>query len=195
MVKSVFGAKSGEGADVHLVRAGTGLRRCRVAEGFGVTDPAQTDGTPARSAAPLAGPIRGRFEVRATASDHFAWVRTRLSVERTLMSWVRTAVSLIGFGFAIVQFFDRMQQMSRVNPARFPDAPRYLGLSLILCGILDLAVSIWEYYWTLHYLWGGDFTPIAGMTKEGRQTPIVAVAGILILIGMFAFFAVLLRLV
>ena len=62
VVKSVFGAKSGEGADVHLVRAGTGLRRCRVAEGFGVTDPAQTDGTPARSAAPLAGPIRGRFE-------------------------------------------------------------------------------------------------------------------------------------
>lgn len=85
--------------------------------------------------------------------------------------------------------------MSRVNPARFPDAPRYLGLSLILCGILALAVSIWEYHWTLHYLWGGDFTPIAGMTKEGRQTPIVAVAGILILIGMFAFFAVLLRLV
>jgi hypothetical protein len=33
------------------------------------------------------------------------------------------------------------------------------------------------------------------MTKEGKQTPIVAVAGILLLIGMFAFFAVLLRLV
>src|ERR1700726_4184834 len=29
---------------------------------------------------PTAG--AGRFEVRATASDHFAWVRTRLSLER-----------------------------------------------------------------------------------------------------------------
>jgi putative membrane protein len=88
-----------------------------------------------------------------------------------------------------------MQQMPESNPARFPEAPRYLGLAVIFCGILALVVSIWEYRWTLRYLWGGDFTPIAGMTKEGKQTPIVAVAGILLLIGMFAFFAVLLRLV
>ena len=60
---------------------------------------------------PSADTIPGRFEVRATASDHFSWLRTRLSVERTMMSWVRTATGLIGFGFAIVQFFDRMQQM------------------------------------------------------------------------------------
>ena len=108
---------------------------------------------------------------------------------------VRTAVSLIGFGFAIVQFLDRMQQMPGVIPPRFPDAPRYLGLALILCGILALVVSIWEYYWALRYLWGGDFTPIAGVTKEGRQTPIVAIAVLLILIGTFTFGAVLLRFV
>ena len=48
-----------------------------------------------------------RFEVRVTADTHFGWLRTRLSVERTMMSWIRTAVSLIGFGFAIVQFFER----------------------------------------------------------------------------------------
>ena len=60
---------------------------------------------------PSADTIPGRFEVRATSSDHFSWLRTRLSVERTMMSWVRTATGLIGFGFTIVQFFDRMQQM------------------------------------------------------------------------------------
>jgi uncharacterized membrane protein YidH (DUF202 family) len=43
----------------------------------------------------------GRFEVRATAADHFAWVRTRLALERTMMAWQRTAVALIGFGFAL----------------------------------------------------------------------------------------------
>ena len=51
-------------------------------------------------------PGTGRFEVRVTADTHFGWLRTRLSVERTMMSWIRTAVSLIGFGFAIVQFLD-----------------------------------------------------------------------------------------
>jgi len=150
--------------------------------------------TPPASDSP-AGPIAGRFEVRVTADSHFGWVRTRLSVERTLMSWVRTAVSLIGFGFAIVQFFDRMQQMPGIKPALLPDAPRYLGLSLIACGILGLVVSIWEYRWTLRYLWGGDFAPIAGMTKEGKQTPIVAIAILLFFIGVFAFVAVLFRMV
>jgi putative membrane protein len=150
-----------------------------------MSDPAPAIGAPPATEATLVDPIRGRFEVRVTADSHFGWIRTRLSVERTL----------IGFGFAIVQFFDRMQQMPGVIPPRFPDAPRYLGLALILCGVLALVVSIWEYHWTLRYLWGGDFTPIAGMTKEGKQTPIVAIAVLLILIGTFAFGAVLLRFV
>ena len=30
-----------------------------------------------------------RFEVRATANDHFAWLRTRLAVERTMMAYMR----------------------------------------------------------------------------------------------------------
>ena len=48
-----------------------------------------TEGTGHVGAAPRHG--RGRFEVRATAGDHFAWIRTRLSVERTMMAWLRTA--------------------------------------------------------------------------------------------------------
>jgi putative membrane protein len=144
---------------------------------------------------PSTDTIAGRFEVKATASDHFSWLRTRLSVERTMMSWVRTAISLIGFGFTIVQFFDRMQEMPGTAPARFPDAPRYLGLSLIFCGIMALLISIWEYKWGLVYLWSGNFTAIAGVTREGKQTPLYAVAIALVLIGAFAFFAVLLRLV
>ena len=73
----------------------------------------------------------GRFEVRVTSDSHFGWVRTRLSVERTMMSWIRTATALIGFGFAIVQFFERLQQMPGARPALYPNASRDLGLALI----------------------------------------------------------------
>ena len=139
--------------------------------------------------------VPGRFEVKPTASDHFAWLRTRLSVERTMMSWVRTATALIGFGFTIVQFFARFQDMPGAAPAYFPHAPRYLGLSLILCGIMALVISIWEYHWGLRYLWSGNFAVIAGATREGKQTPLLAVAIVLVFIGIFAFFAVLFRLV
>jgi putative membrane protein len=146
-------------------------------------------------AVPQAGPIADRFEVRATADTHFGWLRTRLSVERTLMSVLRTSVSLIGFGFTIVQFFNRLPSMPGATPAYFPEAPYYLGLALIFCGILALVVSIWQYHWSLHYLWSGSFAAVAGVTKEGKQTPLYAVAVALLLVGVFAFFAVLLRLV
>jgi putative membrane protein len=139
-------------------------------------------------------PSDARFEVRVTADSHMAWIRTRLSVERTMMSWLRTATALIGFGFAIVQFFERLGQTPEARSAYLPDAPIYLGMALIACGVLALVVAIWEYRWGLHYLWGEPFTPIAGMAKEPMNTPVLAVAVLLILIGLFAFFAVLLRL-
>ena len=102
-----------------------------------------------------------RFEVHVTADSHFAWLRTRLSVERTLMSWVRTSVSLIGFGFTIVKFFEHLQSMSGVAPALRPQAPRYLGLALIACGVLALLVSVWQYRDLLRYLTMGPFAAIA----------------------------------
>ena len=139
-------------------------------------------------------PNAARFEVRVTADSHFAWVRTRLSLERTLMSWLRTAVALIGFGFAIVQYLEHLQQFPGARAAYLPEAPRYLGLALISCGILALVISIWQYWWSIRYLWGEPYTPLAGVTKEGKQTPVIAVAIVLIFIGLFAFFAVLLRL-
>jgi putative membrane protein len=136
----------------------------------------------------------GRFEVRVTADSHFAWLRTRLALERTIMSWLRTAVALIGFGFALVQYFNHLQQIPGARPAYLPTAPEFLGLALIACGVLALVVSIWQYRWTVRYLWGGSFAPIAGMTKEGMNSPVLAIAILLIGIGFFAFFAVLFRL-
>jgi len=136
----------------------------------------------------------GRFEVRTTSDSHFSWVRTRLSVERTMMSWQRTATALIGFGFAIVQYFNHLQQIPGARPAYLPTAPEYLGMALISCGILALVISLWQYFWTLRYMWGEPFTPIAGMKREGMQSPVTAIAILLIGIGVFAFFAVLFRL-
>ena len=143
---------------------------------------------------PTAAAHAGRFEVRVTADSHFAWLRTRLALERTIMSWLRTAVALIGFGFALVQYFNHLQQIPGARPAYLPTAPEFLGLALIACGVLALVVSIWQYRWTVRYLWGGSFAPIAGITKEGMNSPVLAIAILLIGIGFFAFFAVLFRL-
>ena len=83
--------------------------------------------------------------------------------------------------------------MPGLNSARYPDAAWYLGLALIFSGVMALAVSVWVYFWTLRYLWSEDFAAIAGMTKEGTKSPIIATTFVLFFIGVFAFFAVLLR--
>lgn len=58
-----------------------------------------------------------RFEVKADVPSHFSWLRTRMSMERTLMSWVRTPTALIGFGFTIFQFLQRFNQTPGIAPA------------------------------------------------------------------------------
>jgi len=108
---------------------------------------------------------------------------------------VRAGISLIGFGFAIFQFFYKFHQSPEFTDARFPNAAWYFGLALIFCGIMAALLSILQYRWTLRYLWSGGFAAIAGMASEAKQTPLYAMSFLLVLIGLFAFFAVLLRLV
>lgn len=134
-----------------------------------------------------------RFTVKTTSDSHFSWLRTRLSLERTLMSWVRTAVSLIGFGFTIVQFFERLGDMEGIRTAMRPQAPRYLGLALIAAGVLSLLISVWQYHTVIHYLRSGEFKAISGLGEEPMHTPLYVVSIALIFIGLFAFFAVLTR--
>jgi putative membrane protein len=138
-------------------------------------------------------PSGHRFEVKPGAESHFSWMRTRMSLERTLMSWVRTATALIGFGFTIVQFFERIKSADGVKAATFPDAPRYLGLALILTGVVALVLSIWQYRGFMRYMWSANFAPIAGVKDAPGSTPLLATATVLALIGAFAFGAVLLR--
>jgi putative membrane protein len=139
-----------------------------------------------------------RFEVRLTSDSHFGWIRTRMALERTLMAWLRTGVALIGFGFTIVQFFQRLGAMEGVAPARRPEAPRYLGLALIGAGVLALVISGWQYRTLVRYLWSPQFRALAGlgatpMKPIFEQTPLLLVVITVTAIGLFAFFAVLLR--
>jgi putative membrane protein len=124
---------------------------------------------------------------------HFSWLRTRMSVERTLMSWVRTATALIGFGFTIFQFFERFNSMPGVAAPRSPGASRLIALSLIGCGTTALIVAILEYRQMLRYLWSPEFGEIAGIRERQSTTPALIVAILLALVGLVALGTVALR--
>lgn len=135
-----------------------------------------------------------RFEIGPDVSNHFAWLRTRMGLERTFMAWMRTAISLIGFGFTIVQFFQHLQDLQGGGPRAIrPGAPRDLGLMLIGVGLVALAIATYQYHQQVRYLWQPQFLSIAGMDEKIHRTPVYLVAGVLLLIGLFAFSTVFFR--
>ena len=99
------------------------------------------------------------------------------------MAWVRTSVALIGFGFTIVQFFERLNSMEGVAAAGRPFAARYVGLVLIAPACSRswsrLAVSL-----VVRYLWHGDFAKIAGIGKPPGHTPVYLISIIMIVVGV-----------
>lgn len=125
------------------------------------------------------------------ASDvqtRFAWLRTRMALQTTLASWVRTATSLIGFGFAIVQFLEHFGSLgSGAQPS--PHFARILGLVLISAGILTTAIATGEYRIAVKYLESDGFRSVAGIPTLRREPPDVAVwmAVLVCLIGLLAF--------
>jgi len=135
-----------------------------------------------------------KFDVHMTAPDHFAWLRTRLALERTLMSWVRSATGLIGFGFTIVQVLERLQTQNQEKPVLLPDMPRNLGLALIGAGVIGLAIGIIQYFRFVAYMWSNDFKAIAGIAEKPVTTPLVAFAVLVEIVGIVAIVTVAFRL-
>lgn len=69
--------------------------------------------------------------------------RTVMALERTLMAWIRTSLSLISFGFTIFKFLEAMQSKGEVHIRE--NAPRNLGLFLILLGMGLLLLAIFQF--------------------------------------------------
>jgi putative membrane protein len=135
-----------------------------------------------------------RFDVQPDVSNHFAWLRTRLAIERTFLAWIRTGASLIGFGFTIVQFFQRLQGMEPIHGrAMSQEMPRNLGLSLIAAGVGSLVISAIQYRGLLRYLWSEPFKSIAGVSDKAHRTPAFIAALVLMAIGVAAFVSVFFR--
>lgn len=135
-----------------------------------------------------------RFDTQPSVSNHFAWLRTQLGLQRTLMAAVRTAVSLIGFGFTVAQFFQRMRSNlpEGVRSLR-EEVPRNLGLVLIAAGVVSLALFTWQYYMANSYLRGEPYKAIAGVGERNMHVATYITAIVVIIIGMAAFISIYVR--
>jgi inner membrane protein YidH len=150
-------------------------------------------GDPPAANAPAPQPGTPPVTQPLNIQSHFAWLRTRMSVERTMMSWNRTSLSLIGFGFTIYQFFEKFQESTMGANAARPEAPRNLGLALMLAGTLGTLLALWQYWVMVNYLRGEEFKDIGERKGLPHASLPFLITCLLALIGIVTTFWVLTR--
>jgi putative membrane protein len=78
-------------------------------------------------------------------ADVLAMERTRMAADRTLMGWIRTALSMISFGFTIFKFLESIGQQG-ITPLSRVHGPREVGLTLIGIGIFALVIACFQHW-------------------------------------------------
>lgn len=122
-----------------------------------------------------AGPGSERSVTIVTTDRHFSWLQTQLALEISVQPWIHTAVTMIGFGLALVQFFHRLHELPGARTAILPNDPWRLGLALISCGILVLVTALWNLRWMRRDLTSRDFAPIAKLPDKRTHAPVYTV--------------------
>jgi putative membrane protein len=122
-------------------------------------------------------------------ANELAKERTRAASDRTLMAWIRTSLSLIGFGFGLPTILKAIEStrvgdhLEHLNPHRFSSI---VGLAFIAVGVFAITAALQEHRRMVkriereHYVYKGSAT-----------AEIVSIS--LLLIGVMSFLAVLIR--
>lgn len=125
----------------------------------------------------------------AAARTEMSKERTRMASERTLLAWVRTSLSMISFGFGIDRLFKYLRGTeiaANIDTIRQIRQERILGISLIVLGVISACGALFEHWRLLQQIKKSD-----GFSYDGRWSLGTIMVAMLVLIGIFAFVAVL----
>lgn len=123
--------------------------------------------------------------VKQTTTE-LARERSRAATERTLMAWIRTSLSLIGFGFGIGKIQDYIEM---THPGRIHDpihGARIFGGSFIALGILAIIMAAIQHWRRLSQIKQDVYVYSAPLPLSE------VVAVLLLLIGLFGLVYILL---
>lgn len=116
-------------------------------------------------------------------STRLAFERTRNSYENTMMSWIRTATSLITFGFSIYKFFQIEAPSEKQR--NYLIGPREFAIALVCIGLLSLVLATLENRQNIRAL---------GAQYAGKQRSLsVLVAALISILGVLALLAMIFR--
>lgn len=112
--------------------------------------------------------------------------RSRAAADRTLMAWIRTSLSLIGFGFGIptiVKAIENTHLRPHINPIRFSVI---VGLAFISIGMLGMGLGLREHRQLLKQIESDRYT-----YQGSHSAEIVGIA--LLMIGLVSFIGVVVK--
>ena len=111
----------------------------------------------------LHGPVAGAASIPPAkigkAADH-------LANERTYLAWIRTAISIVVFGFVVARFGITLRQFLRMqgNTQSESGMSLAIGVGFIAMGIFMALVSLVRYRTTMKRLDAGEFQPATTIT-------------------------------
>jgi putative membrane protein len=117
-------------------------------------------------------------------TNELAKERNRAAAERTLLAWIRTSLSLIGFGFGIDQIVAAIQRTRRLDNVETLYLARITGLAFIAVGLYAVLSAAIEHRRELRRIQRDDYLYLP------RRSNALAVAIALIAIGVFAFLGI-----
>jgi len=116
---------------------------------------------------------------------HFAKFRTSLSLDRTTLAWLRTAVTFATFGFGMIGFFRTIAQATHSEQAvRLHRAAIHVGVTLVVIGLVAMLLAAFSHWTALRKLRRGEQLSIA-------QWPLsITVAVFIAVLGLYALWSV-----
>jgi putative membrane protein len=118
-------------------------------------------------------------------NTQLALQRSFLATERTLMAWIRTSISMIGFGFTLAKLFQSLADAHVLirGPAGMVWTAEGVGMLLISLGTVALVVAVFDHRRELKQL------RAAGLGARFSLT--MAVASVLAILGVMALLSLL----
>jgi inner membrane protein YidH len=116
-------------------------------------------------------------------STALAFARTRAAYERTTMSWIRTATSLITFGFSVYKFFQIERPLERHHDCLI--GARAFAFVLVSIGLISLVLATVEHSYNIRTL--------REQCSDDHRSFAVLLAAFISLLGILALAAMILR--